>query len=59
MKVDFSQLERQTRADNGSQWQKDGYQPPETIDNLSFKTGWFVNDIGASGDVTLSDIHFE
>ena len=59
VKVDFSQFERQTRADTGAQWQKDGYQPPETIDNLSFKTGWFVNDIGASGDVTLSDIKFE
>lgn len=59
VKVDFSQFERQTRAAAEAQWQKDGYQPPETIDNLSFKTGWFVNDIGASGDVTLSDIKFE
>lgn len=59
VRLDLSQFEHLTRASADASWQKVGYEPPGIVDNLSFKTGWFVNDIGASGDVTLGDIQFE
>jgi hypothetical protein len=57
--LDLRQFERQTRADANAPWQKADYHPPTWIQDLSFKTGWYVNDPGASGDVTLSDVRFE
>ncbi len=59
VKVDLTQFERQTRSGSNGQWEKAGYQAPETVDNLSYKTGWFVNDANASGDVTIGDVRFE
>lgn len=56
VKLDLTQFEHQVRE--GSQWQRTAYQPPGTVDNLSFKTGWFVNDASASGDVTVRDLQF-
>jgi len=59
VRIDLSQFERQTRGGPDSTWQKSGYKPPEWVENLSFKTGWYVNDVQATGDVTLSDLRFE
>ena len=57
VRINLNQFEHQTRTDTSSAWRKIDYSAPEWVDNLSFKTGWFVNDIGASGDLTLSDIN--
>lgn len=57
--IDLSQFERQTRGGAESTWQKSAYQPPEWVENLSFKTGWYVNQVQASGEVMLSDLRFE
>ena len=59
VRIDLSQFERQTRADRGAEWRTFAHQAPEWVDNLSFKTGWFVNEIGVSGDIALSDADFE
>jgi len=59
VRIDLSQFERQIRGGADSAWQKSGYKPPTWVENLSFKTGWYVNDIQASGDLTLSDLRFE
>ena len=59
MRVDFDQFERQEKQADGVSWRKARYEPPVSVENLSFKTGWFVNDVKAAGNVTLSDFHLE
>ncbi len=59
VRVDFDQFERQEKQADGVSWRKARYEPPVSVENLSFKTGWFVNDVKAAGNVTLSDFHLE
>jgi len=59
VRLDLSQFEMQTREGADGAWHKVGYQPPGIVDDVSIKTGWFVNDPGASGYVTLGDMRFE
>lgn len=59
VRVGLRQFEHQSRAETGGTWQKGGSQPPTQIENLSFKTGWYVNEVQATGEVTLSDVRFE
>lgn len=59
VRLDLNDFEYQTRPDRNATWQKESYKPPETVETMSFKTGWFVNDANASGEVSLRDLRFE
>lgn len=55
--VDLTQFERQEKR--GSGWEVVAWAPPTTVETVSFKLGWFVNDAGARGSVTLDDLRVE
>ncbi len=57
--VPFSDFELQTRSSATAGWHVGGYRPPETIRELSFKIGTYVNDRAAHGDVQLRQPGFE
>jgi len=59
VQIRLDQFEHQTRADANAKWQTGDHSAPGWVDDFSFKTGWYVNDIGAAGDVTLSDFRIE
>lgn len=59
VEVDLSDFERQTQSGSDTNWRNVPYEAPTTIQDLSFKTGWFVNDVNATGEVVVSDLHFK
>jgi hypothetical protein len=58
-RVNLNQFERQTRTGVDAPWRTVDYQAPRQVGSLSFKTGSYVNDVGASGEITLSGLRFE
>ena len=59
VKLDIDQFEYQTRPDRNSKWELTNYKAPGTVADLSFKTGDFVNEVNASGDVVLTDLQIQ
>jgi hypothetical protein len=59
IRINLDQFEHQTRANVDAQWKTFDHSAPSWVDRLSFKTGWYVNDAGASGNVTLSDFQLD
>ena len=55
--VDLTRFERQEKR--GSAWEVVAWAPPATVETISFKLGWYVNDAGARGTVTLDDLRVE
>jgi hypothetical protein len=57
--LELRQLERQTRDSTAAPWRSANYRAPRTLEKLSFKVGYFVNDVTARGKLLVDDLRFE
>jgi hypothetical protein len=55
----LQEFEHLTRPFANTQFKRQEYTQPGRIERLSFKTGDFVNDVGAKGEVTIDNVKFE
>lgn len=53
---DFEYL---TRPSADAEFRRQTYQPPDRVERLSFKVGDFVNDVNATGSVTIDSVKLE
>lgn len=58
-RLQLNQFDYQTRRSSSDEWRTGRYRPPGPIERLSFKLGYYVNDMDARGSVTLDDLRFE
>jgi hypothetical protein len=57
--LNLQQFEYQTRASTNAPWQSTSTRPPDRIENLSFKTGTFINESTAKGEIGVEGVEFE
>lgn len=55
----LDKFERLTRPDASAPFQRQAYRKPDSLERLSFKTGDFVNDANAKGEIIIDNVTFE
>lgn len=55
----LNKFEHLTRPSANDKFQRQEYRKPDSLERLSFKTGDFVNDVKATGEVTIDNLKFE
>src|SRR5262249_15134571 len=49
-------FDHQVKSNPSDQWRRTDYSAPSRIERFSFKLGTFINDAGAKGEVSISDL---
>lgn len=58
-RLHLDQFDHQTRDSSTGKWQKAGASAPGHVEQLSFKVGYYINNVNTHGDVQVSDLRFQ
>lgn len=56
--LNLDQFEHQTRDSGTGKWRREDRRAPGHVERLSFKAGYYVNDLNAHGNVRIADLRF-